>query len=101
MKRLIDGLNAAAQEAGVAFCARSAGAMAGLYMRATPPHTHAQALAQDNERFRKFYHLMLEGGIYLPPSPVEAFFLSSAHTAADIDQTIDVARQALQSSAAA
>ena len=39
---------------------------------------------------------MLDGGIYLPPSPVEAFFLSSAHTAADIDQTIDVAARALK-----
>jgi glutamate-1-semialdehyde 2,1-aminomutase len=96
MKRLIDGLNAAAQEAGVAFCARSAGGLGGVYMRETPPHTHAQALDQDNERFRRFYHLMLEGGIYLPPSPVEAFFLSSAHTAADIDQTIDVAARALK-----
>jgi glutamate-1-semialdehyde 2,1-aminomutase len=96
MKRLIDGFNAAAQDAGVAFCARSAGALGGIYMRSTPPQTHAQALEQDNERFRKFYHLMLEGGIYLPPSPVEAFFLSSAHTAGDIDQTIDVAARALK-----
>ena len=96
MKRLIDGFNAAARDAGVDFCARSAGALGGVYMRATPPQTHAQALEQDNERFRKFYHLMLEGGIYLPPSPVEAFFLSSAHTPADIDQTIDVAARALK-----
>jgi glutamate-1-semialdehyde 2,1-aminomutase len=96
MKRLVDGLNAAAADAGVAFCARSAGGLGGIYMRATPPQTHAQALDQDMERFRKFYHLMLDGGIYLPPSPVEAFFLSSAHTAADIDQTIDVAARALK-----
>ena len=96
MTRLIDGFNTAARDAGVAFCARSAGGLGGIYMRATPPDTHAQALEQDNERFRKFYHLMLEGGIYLPPSPVEAFFLSSAHTAADIDQTVDVAARALK-----
>jgi glutamate-1-semialdehyde 2,1-aminomutase len=96
MKRLIDGLNAAALEAGVDFCARSVGGMGGVYMRATPPDTHGQALAQDNERFRKFYHLMLDGGVYLPPSPVEAFFLSSAHTAADIDKTVDVATRALK-----
>jgi glutamate-1-semialdehyde 2,1-aminomutase len=96
MKRLVDGLNAAAAEAGIAFCARSAGAMGGIYLRATPPDTHEQALAHDNERFRKFYHLMLEGGVYLPPSPVEAFFLSSAHTAADIDKTVDVAARALK-----
>jgi glutamate-1-semialdehyde 2,1-aminomutase len=70
--------------------------MGGVYMRATPPDTHAEALAQDNERFKKFYHLMLEGGVYLPPSPVEAFFLSSAHSAADIDKTLDVATRALK-----
>jgi glutamate-1-semialdehyde 2,1-aminomutase len=96
MKRLVDGLNAAAAEAGVDFCARSAGAMGGLFMRATPPDTHAQALDQDLERFKKFYHLMLDGGVYLPPSPVEAFFLSSAHSAADIDKTLGVAARALK-----
>ena len=96
MKRLVDGLNAAAAESGVAFCAQSAGALGGVYMRSTPAESHAQALAQDTERFKKLYHLMLDGGIYLPPSPVEAFFLSSAHTVADIDQTIDVAARALK-----
>jgi len=96
MKRLVDGLNSAAAQAGVDFCARSLGAMGGVYMRPSPPDTHAEALAQDNERFKKFYHLMLDGGVYLPPSPVEAFFLSSAHTAADIDKTIDVAARALK-----
>lgn len=65
-------------------------------MRATPPDTYEQALDQDIERFKRFYHLMLDGGVYLPPSPVEAFFLSAAHTLADIDQTIDVAAKALK-----
>jgi glutamate-1-semialdehyde 2,1-aminomutase len=96
MKRLVDGLGDAAAAAGVAFSAQAAGGLGGVYLRATPPRSHAQALDQDLERYRKFYHLMLEGGIYLPPSPVEAFFLSSAHTAADIDQTVDVARRALE-----
>ncbi len=96
MKRLVDGLNAAAAETGVAFCAQGAGALGGMYLRPAPPISHAQALDQDMERFRRFYHLMLEGGVYLPPSPVEAFFLSSAHTTSDIDQTLDVARRALQ-----
>jgi glutamate-1-semialdehyde 2,1-aminomutase len=48
------------------------------------------------ERFKKFYHLMLDGGVYLPPSPVEAFFLSSAHSAADIEKTVGVAARALK-----
>lgn len=96
MKRLVEGLNGAAAAAGVPFCAQGAGALGGIYLRATPPTRYSEALDQDLERFRRFYHLMLEGGVYLPPSPVEAFFLSSAHTAADIDQTVEVARRALQ-----
>lgn len=96
MKRLTDGFNAAAADAGVAFSARHCGALGGIYMRAAPPDTYEQTLDQDIERFKRFYHLMLDGGVYLPPSPVEAFFLSSAHTLADIDQTIDVAAKALK-----
>ncbi|MGE0800758.1 MAG: glutamate-1-semialdehyde 2,1-aminomutase [Lautropia sp.] len=96
MKRLIDGLNAAAAEAGVAFSAQAVGALGGLYLRAQPPTCYGEAQDQDIEAFKKFYHLMLDGGVYLPPSPVEAFFLSSAHTAADIDFTLDVAARALR-----
>ena len=82
MKRLIDGFNAVAVEAGVAFCARSVGAMGGVYMRAQPPESHAEALDQDVERFKRFYHLMLEGGVYLPPSPVEV--IASVTTAPEV-----------------
>ena len=94
--RLVEGLNAAAREAGVAFCARHRGGLAGLYMLATPPASFAQVQAQDVERFRRFYHLMLDEGVYLPPSPVEAFFFSGAHTDADVDATIAAARRALR-----
>ena len=96
MTLLVDGLNAAAERAGVPFCVQGCGGMGGLYFRATPPATYAEATTQDTEAFRRFYHLMLEGGVYLPPSPVEAFFLSSAHTKAEIDQTIEVAERALR-----
>ncbi|MFZ9677304.1 MAG: glutamate-1-semialdehyde 2,1-aminomutase [Quisquiliibacterium sp.] len=93
--RLVQGLNDAGRDAGVAFCAQSEGGMAGMYMMAQPPHSFAQVQTQDVERFKRFYHLMLEAGIYLPPSPVEAFFFSSAHSDADIDETIAAARKAL------
>ncbi len=93
--RLVEGLNAAAREAGVAFCAQHCGGLAGLYMLAAPPASFAQVQQQDVERFKRFYHRMLDEGVYLPPSPVEAFFFSGAHADADVDATIAAARRAL------
>lgn len=96
MSRLIDGLNAAAREAGVPFCARALGGLGGMYFRATPPNNFEEATAQDLDAYRRFYHHMLDAGIYLPPSHVEAFFLSSAHTDADIDETVAAAGRAFR-----
>ena len=93
--RLVAGLNEAARETGVTFCAQSHGGMAGCYMLAAPPTSFAQVQAQDVERFKRFYHRMLDEGVYLPPSPVEAFFFSGAHSDADIDATIAAARRSL------
>ena len=53
------------------------------------------ATDQNIEQYKRFFHLMLDGGVYLPPSPVEAFFLSSAHTDEDIDQTVALAEKSL------
>lgn len=94
--RLVEGLNTAGRDAGVPLCAQHQGGMAGLYMRASPPESFAQAQQQDLERFKRFYHRMLEDGVYLPPSPVEAFFFSSAHSDQDIEETLAAARRALQ-----
>lgn len=99
MSRLVDGLNAAAAKAGVQCCARALGGLGGLYFRATPPNRFEEATTQDLDTYKRFYHRMLEGGVYLPPSHVEAFFLSSAHTDADIDETIAVAEKAFQAAA--
>jgi glutamate-1-semialdehyde 2,1-aminomutase len=49
----------------------------------------------DRDRFARYFHGMLERGIYLPPSPFEAAFISSAHTEADIDRTVDAAEEVL------
>ncbi|MCH8871091.1 MAG: aspartate aminotransferase family protein, partial [Chloroflexi bacterium] len=45
--------------------------------------------------FSRFFHRMVDEGVYLPPSPFEAMFVSLAHTDADIDATVDAARRAL------
>ena len=92
--RLVAGLRDAASAAGVTFSAQQCGTMAGIYMMAAPPGSYADVMTQDVERFKRFYHRMLEAGVYFPPSPVEAFFFSSAHTDADVDFTLEQARAA-------
>ena len=53
-------------------------------------------MTQDVERFKRFYHRMLEAGVYFPPSPVEAFFFSSVHGDAEVDFTLEQARIAFR-----
>jgi glutamate-1-semialdehyde 2,1-aminomutase len=53
-------------------------------------------MTQDVERFKRFYHRMLEAGVYFPPSPVEAFFFSSVHSEEDVDFTIARAAEAFR-----
>lgn len=98
--RLVEGLKAAARDAGVPFSAQSVGGMAGMYMRSEVPRNFAQAQDTDIARFKRFYHAMLDAGVYLPPSPVEAFFFSSAISDEDIEQTLAAARRAFEQAAA-
>lgn len=91
--RLVTGLQAVADEAGVAFTTNQVGAMFGFFFSEDKNITRfAQVAKCDMERFRKFYHGMLNEGVYLAPSAFEAGFVSSAHSDADIDQTIEAAR---------
>jgi glutamate-1-semialdehyde 2,1-aminomutase len=96
LARLVQGLKTAAAEAGVAFSAQQQGTMAGIYMMPTIPQSYAEVMTQDVERFKRFYHHMLEAGVYFPPSAVEAFFFSSAHTDAEVDFTLECARKAFK-----
>jgi glutamate-1-semialdehyde 2,1-aminomutase len=91
---LTEGLSRAAQAAGVKFSAQSIGGMFGIYFSARPPQSYAEVMACDREAFNRFFHAMLDGGVYLAPSAFEAGFVSAAHSAADIDQTISVAQRA-------
>jgi glutamate-1-semialdehyde 2,1-aminomutase len=92
-KRLADGLAAAAREAGVAFSAQAIGGMFGLYFRDTPPRSYAEAMECDTAAFGRFFHAMLDEGIYLAPSAYEAGFVSAAHRESDIDATVKAARR--------
>ncbi|MBB1086866.1 glutamate-1-semialdehyde 2,1-aminomutase [Lysobacter sp. SG-8] len=92
--QLCDGLEAAAREAGVTFHTTRAPGMFGLYFREGPVDTFEDAKASDGERFKRFFHGMLERGVYLAPSAFEAGFMSSAHGDAEIAHTIMAARSA-------
>ena len=93
--RLCDGLEAAAREAGVPFTTTRVGAMFGLFFTdAASVDTYAQAVACDSAAFNRFFHAMLERGVFLAPSAFEAGFMSSAHDAAVIEATLAAAREA-------
>lgn len=93
-KKLMDGLIQAASQAGVTFSAQSVGGMFGLYFCKTCPSSFAEIMESDKEAFNKFFHSMLDSGIYLGPSAFEAGFVSAAHTDADIEFTITAAKKA-------
>jgi glutamate-1-semialdehyde 2,1-aminomutase len=90
-KALTDGLAAAAKRAGVSFCAQSVGGMFGIYFAAAIPDTYESVMACDKARFNKFFHAMLDAGVYLAPSAFEAGFVSAAHSADDIETTVTFA----------
>ena len=92
-RALVDGLSAEARRAKVQFCAQSIGSMFGLYFRAAPPATFAEVMQCDREKFNRFFHAMLERGVYLAPSAYEAGFVSAAHGAAEIEETLKAARE--------
>jgi hypothetical protein len=71
----------------VKFSAQSVGGMFGVYFAATPPTSYAEVMASDKDAFNRFFHAMLDAGVYLAPSAFEAGFVSAAHTEADIAAT--------------
>ncbi|WP_126456670.1 glutamate-1-semialdehyde 2,1-aminomutase [Sulfuriflexus mobilis] len=94
--KLVSGIMAAAKNAGVPMTENHVGGMFGLFFTdADKVSNFAQTSECDVERFQKFFHGMLEEGIYLAPSAYEAGFVSSAHTDADIEATIAAAARVL------
>ncbi|QDE40977.1 glutamate-1-semialdehyde-2,1-aminomutase [Luteibacter pinisoli] len=89
--KLTDGIAAAATKHGIPFSVNRVGAMFGLFFTAETVETYAQATTADVAAFNRFFHGMLERGVYLAPSAFEAGFVSSAHTDAVIDETIAAA----------
>ncbi len=90
---LVAGLTEAAHAAGLPFCGDSQGGMFGFFFFDQLPQNYATVMTTDGARFNKFYHGMLERGVYFAPALYEAGFVSAAHTDADIEATLVAARE--------
>ena len=95
-KKLSDGFTRIGQTLGLDFCADAIGGMFGMYFAKEIPTSFAQMMASDTTRFNKFFHAMLEQGVYLAPSAFEAGFVSAAHDDALIAQTLSSAEECLK-----
>jgi glutamate-1-semialdehyde 2,1-aminomutase len=93
--RLAAGLADAARAAGVALQVNAFGSLLTPFFTKGPVRDYASAIAADTERYGRFFRGMIRRGIYPPPSQFEAWFLSTAHTVRDVDQTIAAARAAM------
>jgi glutamate-1-semialdehyde 2,1-aminomutase len=92
--RLVDGIQQAADQAGVSLRTTRVGGMFGLFFTDVEQVINfAEVEKCDVKAFKSFFHLMLERGVYLAPSAFEAGFVSSAHTDEHIDATIAAARE--------
>jgi glutamate-1-semialdehyde 2,1-aminomutase len=94
---LESGMRAAAKSAGVPVQFNRCGSMFCAYFTDQPVHNLADAMKSDRERFKKYFHGMLNEGVYFAPSQFEAGFLSTAHTPADVAQTVQAAARVLKS----
>jgi glutamate-1-semialdehyde 2,1-aminomutase len=88
---LVAGLTQAAKQAGVPFCGDSQGGMFGFFLLDKLPQNYSSVMTTDSPAFNQFFHAMLDSGVYYAPALYEAGFVSAAHTAEDIQATVDAA----------
>lgn len=93
---LADGLNDVFAESETPLTINRVGSMMTLFFNPGPVTSWESVAQSDREGFTRFFHNMLDEGVYLPPSPFEAMFVSLAHTNEDIERTIEAARNALK-----
>ena len=91
------GMRDAAKRAGVSVVFNRCGSMFCGYFTSEPVWNLADAMKANRERFKQFFHGMLDAGIYLAPSQFEAGFLSTAHSEADIEKTVSAAAEVMRS----
>lgn len=92
-RQLVDGISAAAEKHGIVFCAQSIGGMFGLYFSKTIPTSFAEVMQCDKAAFNRFFHAMLEEGVYFAPSAFEAGFVSIMHGDAELNKTLSAAEK--------
>lgn len=97
---LVDGLQKAAGQAGVPVQINSIGSMFTVFFTESPVRNFETAKTCDTAKYARFFHSMLDQGVYFPPSQFETCFVSLAHTASDIRATVAAARQAFKAAAA-
>jgi glutamate-1-semialdehyde 2,1-aminomutase len=90
-RSLVSGLTEAAGKAGATLCGDSEGGMFGFFLLDQLPQNYAKIMTTDGPTFNRFFHAMLDSGVYYAPALFEAGFVSSAHTAADIEETVAAA----------
>jgi glutamate-1-semialdehyde 2,1-aminomutase len=95
-RSLVSGLLGAAKDAGVPMVGDSEGGMFGFFFGSSLPQNYPAVIATDKDRFNRFFHAMLESGVYFAPALYEAGFVSSAHTADDIAATVAAAARCLR-----
>ena len=95
-RSLVDGLAAVARDNGVPWSTDCEGGMFGFFLAKDLPQNYATVMATDKERFNRFFHGLLDHGVYIAPALYEAGFVSAAHTAEDIEATIAAARSVLK-----
>ena len=91
---LVEGLMASAKQKNIDFCARHVGGMFGMYFSKKAPDSFDEIMQSDRDAFKKFFHLMLDEGIYFGPSAFEAGFVSAVHSEEDIKLTLKAADKA-------
>ena len=95
-RALVDGLAGVARDAGVPLAVDSEGAMFGFFSHDGLPQNYATVMGTDKARFNRFFHAMLDRGVYLAPALYEAGFVSAAHTEEDIATTLQAAHEAFR-----
>jgi glutamate-1-semialdehyde 2,1-aminomutase len=91
MAAFTSGLEYQARKAGIQLTINSLGPMAGIFFHAGPVETFEDVMASDAQRYAKFFHAMLDGGVYLAPSAYESFFVSTSHTPDIMEQALTAA----------
>jgi glutamate-1-semialdehyde 2,1-aminomutase len=92
---LTDGIGRTLRQKGIRHCINRLGSMWTVFFGVEEVTSAADAARCDREQFRQWFRGMLEEGVYLPPSPFEAAFVSFAHTEADVERTLDAAGKAV------